>query len=394
MNVYEDAPSGSRMELEGVKTEDVYQTLHQPPPVKNSNPTHEPVRSCRIKTKLMVFNTLLLIVILILIGIFSAKKQQSADLNKPQASGGDSEREELWRLHRGVFYLFWEAEGNCTEALKFCEDRNSRMGTVTHENKDWILSQANGRKLWVKMDGATTGPLNKTLRQCPLDKGNSANSEEVQGWRTKKKTKHKTAPDAQVTERGKVSGVQQDIMTKMLVLKALLLTTTLIGLFSGTCQQAAEVKEPQAADESGELWRLHEGVSYLFGEAEGSCAEALDFCHQRGAAIAVITTKNKAWLESQADGRKLWMDMETAIPSVTVHQCPQRQSSDLAQANSVEKRGWVCERPEETPIIQRRYARAAPDNGTAPTSSAHCVHSVKMYMVIVSVLHLLRPLYS
>ncbi|KAL6464064.1 hypothetical protein MHYP_G00284550 [Metynnis hypsauchen] len=184
MNVYQDTLPRSRMEDECVKTDDVYQTLHQPPSVKNPNPTHEPVRSFRIKTVLMVFNTLLLIVILILIGISTAKNQQSADLNKPQASvlGEDSETEELWRLHHSVFYLFWEAEGNCTEALKFCEDRNSRMGTVTHENKDWILSQADGRKLWVKVDGATTGPLNKTLRQCPLDGGNSANSEDVQGW--------------------------------------------------------------------------------------------------------------------------------------------------------------------------------------------------------------------
>ncbi|KAL7837929.1 hypothetical protein AOLI_G00263330 [Acnodon oligacanthus] len=171
MNVYEDALPRSRMELERVKTEDecmktedVYQTLHQPPSVKNPNPTHEPVRSCGIEMVLMVFNTLLLIIILILIGIFSE----------------DSGREELWRLHRAVFYLFWEAEGSCTEALNFCRDRNSDMGTVTHENKEWILSQANGRKLWVYMDGVTTGPLNKTLRQCPLDGGNSA--EDAQGW--------------------------------------------------------------------------------------------------------------------------------------------------------------------------------------------------------------------
>ena len=40
MNVYEDTMPRSRMESEGVKTEDVYQTLHQPPSVKNPNPTH------------------------------------------------------------------------------------------------------------------------------------------------------------------------------------------------------------------------------------------------------------------------------------------------------------------------------------------------------------------
>ncbi|KAL7837928.1 hypothetical protein AOLI_G00263320 [Acnodon oligacanthus] len=190
-------------------------------------------------------------------------------------------------------------------------------------------------------------------------------------------------------------------MTKMLVFKALLLIATLIGLFSGTCQQVAEVKEPQAAGGSGGLWRLHEGALYLFGEAEGSCAEALNFCHQRGAAIAVITTKNQAWMESQAEGRKLWMnvdDLVTGAPSGTVRQCPHRQGSDPAQADSVEKRGWVCEREQkDTPIIHRRYARNAENNTAAPwkpTSSAQCVHSAKTCMVIVSVLLLLRPLFS
>ncbi|KAL6464059.1 hypothetical protein MHYP_G00284500 [Metynnis hypsauchen] len=214
MNVYEDAPSGSRMESESAKTEDVYQTLHQPPSVKNPNPTHEPVRSCRIKTVLMVFNTLLLIVILILIGISTAANQlQLAEVNKPEsqsaeeneleASGEDSETEELWRLHHDVFYLFWEAEGNCTEALNFCEDRNSIIATTSgwdgffhdglifqdefHQAKSsdhvhWFLSQANGRKLWVNMEGDTTGCLNETLRQCPPDEENPGNAEGMQGW--------------------------------------------------------------------------------------------------------------------------------------------------------------------------------------------------------------------
>ncbi|XP_037389141.1 uncharacterized protein LOC119262217 [Pygocentrus nattereri] len=213
MNVYEDAPSGSRMEMsECVKTEDVYQTLHQPPPVKNPNPAHEPVRSCRIKTVLMIFNTLLLIVILILNGLSTANQLQSAEVNKPEpqsadvkemkASGEDSEREELWRLHDDVFYLFWEAEGNCSEALKFCKDRNSEIATTSGwdrfdhwmfldesfhhpanpDHELWILSQANGRKLWVNMDSDTTGPLNETFRHCPPDEETPGNAEGMQGW--------------------------------------------------------------------------------------------------------------------------------------------------------------------------------------------------------------------
>ncbi|XP_036436718.1 uncharacterized protein LOC118814929 isoform X2 [Colossoma macropomum] len=206
MNVYEEAPSGSRVESEcvkmedecvktddeGVKTEDVCQTLQSTPPVENPNPTHKPVRSCRIKTKLLLFNTLLLIVILIMIGLFIAKKpqapaaenQQNTEVSRTEDAGVDDESGsgELWILHDGMFYLFWEDEGSCAEAEKFCKERNSRIGTVTNKNEDWILSQANGRKLWVNMDGDTAGPLNKTLGQCPQDEGNSANSEDVQGW--------------------------------------------------------------------------------------------------------------------------------------------------------------------------------------------------------------------
>ncbi|KAL6464062.1 hypothetical protein MHYP_G00284530 [Metynnis hypsauchen] len=197
MNVYEDTLPRSRMESECVKTEDVYQTLHQPPSVKNPNPPHEPVRSFRIKTKLMVFNTLLLIIILI--GVFLAKDFKSAEVNELKASGEDSETEELWRLHHGVFYLFWEAEGNCTEALKFCEDRNSEIAAMQkHSNlgygccsfihhpakpdQNWILSQANGRKLWMNIVGVATGHLNETLHQCPMDKVNPGNTEGMQGW--------------------------------------------------------------------------------------------------------------------------------------------------------------------------------------------------------------------
>ncbi|XP_036436665.1 uncharacterized protein LOC118814902 isoform X1 [Colossoma macropomum] len=208
MNVYQDTLPRRRVESESVKTEDVYQTLHQPPTVKNPNSTHEPVRSSRLMTVLLIFNTLLLIVIVILIGLSTANQLQLAEVNKPEsqsaevnelkASGEDSEREELWRLHDGVFYLFWEAKGNCTEALNFCRDRNSRIATTSNWDRlfmdgyfyhpanpdyvDWILSQANGRKLWVNMDGDTTGHLNETLRQCPLDEENPGNSEDVQGW--------------------------------------------------------------------------------------------------------------------------------------------------------------------------------------------------------------------
>ncbi|KAL6464058.1 hypothetical protein MHYP_G00284490 [Metynnis hypsauchen] len=152
----------------------------------------------------------------------------------------------------------------------------------------------------------------------------------------------------------------------MLVFKAQLLVIILIGLFTGRVQTAESRR--RAADERREQWRLLEGVSYLFGEAEGSCAEALIFCRQRGAAVAVMTTKNQAWMESQAEGRKLWMNMlqddpVTGLSTMTVRQCPEQQSSDPIRLNSTEERGCVCERRgEESPsnaVVQRSDAELA-----------------------------------
>ncbi|KAL6464070.1 hypothetical protein MHYP_G00284610 [Metynnis hypsauchen] len=142
--------------------EDVYQTLHTTRSVKNPNPTHEPVRSCRIKTVLMVFNTLLLIVILILIGIFTAKYQKSTGVPKPQDSSGAGpvldEKKEAWLLYDDSFYLIYEAEGNCTEAAKFCRARgpNIRLAVLTPRNQDWLIAQAKGRRLLVAEDDCLT----------------------------------------------------------------------------------------------------------------------------------------------------------------------------------------------------------------------------------------------
>ncbi|KAI4884764.1 hypothetical protein NFI96_005971 [Prochilodus magdalenae] len=72
---------------------------------------------------------------------------------------------------------------------------------------------------------------------------------------------------------------------------------------------------------SAELWRLHHGVSYLFSEAEGSCAEAQKFCLQKHSEVATMTNANKDWIASQAEGRKLWMNMFSRGVSERVCEC-------------------------------------------------------------------------
>ncbi|XP_036436738.1 cytokinesis protein sepA-like isoform X1 [Colossoma macropomum] len=128
------------MELsECVKTEDVYQTLQYPPSVKNPNPTHGSQWSSRLMMILLIFNTLFLVIILILIGLF-----------RPVMD----EKKEAWLLYDGSFYLIWEAEGNCTEAAKFCRARGSniRLAVLTQRNRDWLVTQAKKKKLLVAED--------------------------------------------------------------------------------------------------------------------------------------------------------------------------------------------------------------------------------------------------
>ncbi|XP_049321159.1 uncharacterized protein LOC125781543 [Astyanax mexicanus] len=172
MNVYEESVPESRVEMSLFeKTEDVYQTLHHPPVVKNLHPEPGSVTGGRFKTMQMVFNTLiiillitvLLITVLILIGLrteSAAETLQNTALEEPQLSDEDRE---LWRLHEGDYYLFWEAEGTCTEAQNFCSERNCIIGSVTTKNQDLVSSE----------------DLDESLRHCPRTGGDS---EKAQGW--------------------------------------------------------------------------------------------------------------------------------------------------------------------------------------------------------------------
>ena len=113
---------------------------------------------------------------------------------------------------------------------------------------------------------------------------------------------------------------------------------------------------------------------------------------------------------------------------MTVHQCPEQQSSDSVRLNSTEKRGCVCERrrEESPPNVHHRLVRAASSYGedyytehygvdyydfsepeifsnlTEPetfseregsASSAASVLSVKIFIITVSVLASLCPLH-
>ncbi|KAL7835165.1 hypothetical protein SRHO_G00294120 [Serrasalmus rhombeus] len=189
------APTLGRMEMsECVKTEDVYQTLHQPPPVKNPNPAHGSPQSSRLITILLIFNSVLLIIILVLTGTFIAKDHQNAEVSGSQTSGEEAnkprnitglvsdENKEAWLHHDDSFYLIWEAEGNCTEAAKFCKAKGSsiRLAVLTQWNQDWLITQTKGRRLLVAEDECLTSCKlidDPKLLEMPSNPG------EEQGWK-------------------------------------------------------------------------------------------------------------------------------------------------------------------------------------------------------------------
>ncbi|XP_066504879.1 uncharacterized protein [Hoplias malabaricus] len=135
---------------EGVKTEDVYQTLQHPPTVKSTQCTQEALRSSRSLMVLLTFNTLLLIIILILIGIFNVRVTQVS----PEAAQKQFNNTEVWLRFEGTFYLFQDEEGNCSAATEFCKKMgyNIRLAVLTMRNKDWLMDNAKERKLLVAQD--------------------------------------------------------------------------------------------------------------------------------------------------------------------------------------------------------------------------------------------------
>ncbi|XP_026883612.2 uncharacterized protein LOC113588571 [Electrophorus electricus] len=161
----------------GVRTEDVYQTLRQPPLVKNSHSKHASQKDRNLMT-LLIFNTLLMIIILLINGYLVYLQMTGPGL---ELNG----KRELWHLYDGVLYLIWDAKGNCSEAEEFCKQKNSRIGNITSRNKDWFLSLSKGKKLWMDKRQIKDETLDKTFYQCPscdMKDPRVPDSEEMHGW--------------------------------------------------------------------------------------------------------------------------------------------------------------------------------------------------------------------
>lgn len=115
---------------------------------------------------LMIFNSLLLIVVLILIGFSDSVLEENKG---------------AWLLHDNSFYFIWEAKGDCSKAANYCSAKasNIRLAVLTPKLRDWLITQAKGRRLLVAQDESVSGCKlvgDKVRLETPFIPG------EEQGW--------------------------------------------------------------------------------------------------------------------------------------------------------------------------------------------------------------------
>ncbi|XP_017315359.3 uncharacterized protein LOC108259990 isoform X3 [Ictalurus punctatus] len=146
---------------EQAKTEDIYQTLQTPPTAVSRKVSRK-----KITVPLLIINILLLTTILMVTAIHYYHFRQSGEEDQKT-------NQEMWYLHDDTFYLFWSNHGDCKTAYSFCAERNANLATVTNDNRDWLQSQINGKRLLVK----------KYLEpNCTFFGETSYLSEQVAGW--------------------------------------------------------------------------------------------------------------------------------------------------------------------------------------------------------------------
>ncbi|KAL7837923.1 hypothetical protein AOLI_G00263270 [Acnodon oligacanthus] len=136
------------MESEGVNTEDVYQTLHQPPSVKNPNPAHGSLQGSRLITILLIFNSLLLIIILVLTGTFKSQNRTSTEVSNSSSSVFLSSAQQStvtsckpgWTLGLSRCYWFSNDSLNWYQAREYCLTQNASLLKVESED-EWVRNK-------------------------------------------------------------------------------------------------------------------------------------------------------------------------------------------------------------------------------------------------------------
>ncbi|XP_047665417.1 uncharacterized protein LOC113640209 isoform X5 [Tachysurus fulvidraco] len=120
------------------KTEDIYQTL-QTSPTLQTPPTviTRKASGKKITVPLLFINILLLTTILLVVGIHFHHSRQSGE---EEVLNAQKINQEMWYLHDGTFYLFWNNHSDCNTAYEFCQERSANLATVTTKNRVYIYT--------------------------------------------------------------------------------------------------------------------------------------------------------------------------------------------------------------------------------------------------------------
>ncbi|XP_035288321.1 uncharacterized protein LOC118235264 isoform X2 [Anguilla anguilla] len=176
-----------------VSVESPYQTFQLQHPGKNIQKSVGPYstgRGSRILVIVLCFiNTLLLVINLVVLGVHYSKS--NAD-NTHLAGYGQTylmdNQNGFWHLRDNIFYLFWHGQGDCQEAESFCNKKNATLVTLRKHNRDWMISVANGKQLWVKADIHSFSGQSPDEEACPCelllasDRFAAADCENVHSW--------------------------------------------------------------------------------------------------------------------------------------------------------------------------------------------------------------------
>ncbi|KAI4901358.1 hypothetical protein NFI96_032158 [Prochilodus magdalenae] len=455
MNVYEDTVVRSRMEMsECSKTEDVYQTLHRPPAVSIPNSTHEPVRPRRLKTMLPIFNTLLLVAIVVMLGLHDWIMAFHPYPLRCHAQEAISQLDS---------YVHCRSMATDMHGLAMETPSNPSRKSVRALALFWLMRlPILFSSSWCQRSKSDFFDLNdgglkalQPLTLCQRDTSGGTPTKQslpalLMGM-VELRTLHTWGWTFRATLSLQPDGIHSvsgshrflKVLAAFLVLR---LAQPRMPQFAKE-PRSTEVNNPQASgvvegNKREELWRLHDDVFYLFWEAEGNCTAAVKFCEDRNSEVVTIHNSEGqntegsghsdygymdfyfntnpdllARLDSVSGKREEAVDQYRKILNVVHHflefpsginkggvttthlneslyHCPpDDENSDTMQ-------GWVCESPQRSNFgfFHRKLFRdhffldTPTELPESSASTAVSVHSVKVYVITASVLSLLCPL--
>ncbi|KAJ8401722.1 hypothetical protein AAFF_G00376930 [Aldrovandia affinis] len=140
-----DAPQNT---YEGnIRAESLYHNLHLQSPGENNSavgPFLTKKGSRIVVTVVVILGFLLLSVTLVVVALHYSRSYTLPVM--PEHGFG------FWHLRDNTFYLPWHGHGDCQAAERFCSQQNATLANSRHRNRDWMMSLARGKQVWVKAE--------------------------------------------------------------------------------------------------------------------------------------------------------------------------------------------------------------------------------------------------